>query len=250
MDPFEPDGALPFLGAGMNGGRPDFTTPSNNLIGRVEGWRIDQRSLNGGQDLDWMIFYRDEYPYCPQVGEIQVLAVDSFSRANLRVEVLGYPRTTVLNPSVTPLVLQSCSQAPVGSSSIDLGKDDFRDFYRIRSCSNAGPVNYRFEFRIIEPAFCFALSSVEGVVRDVRNNRASKGAYVYTDQNSVTFSSPDNGKFALTVFQRSDVILDFFAGDLESLGAVNIGPVAESDFITGVTLLGQPAGMIFYAGFE
>ena len=254
-DPFETDDALAFLGAGMDGGQPDFTTPFENQIGRIEGWRISGRQLDGNGDLDWIIFYGDEYPYCPVEAELRVIAEDNFARNNLRVEIIGYPRDFILNPGAAPLVLQSCGEAPVGDSTVTLTSvpgepSDFRTFYRLRSCSNSGPLNYRFEYRIIELGFCFAPSNIFGTVRDARNGRVVKGAYIYTDQNSVTFSGPADGEFQLLVFQDNAVILDFFAAGLESLGPVNIGPVSPSEFVEDVVLLGQPPGTVFFSGFE
>ncbi|MFK7955356.1 MAG: hypothetical protein AB8B96_04615 [Lysobacterales bacterium] len=256
VDPLEPDDALPFLGAGMNGGDPDFTFPSDNIIGRDEGWRISGRSLNGSQDRDWMIFYGDEYPYCEVRGELRIIPVGSNAAANLQVEVLGYARSSVIDSTVSPVILQSCSQAPRGGSTIELlndslvGRSDFRTFYRLRNCRNAGVVEYRFELEITQPGFCFALSNVEGNVRDIRNGRLIKGAYIFSNQNNVTFSSPETGQFGMFVSSGSNVVLDFFSGELESVGPVSIGSVAPSDYIPGVELLGQPAGMIFFSGFE
>ncbi len=255
-DPIEPDDALPFLGAGMNGGVPDFTVPSDNLIERDEGWRISGRSLDGSQDLDWMIFYGDEYPFCQVRGELRIIPVGSNAATNLQVEVLGFPRTSVIDSSVAPVVLQSCANAPRGSSTIELLNDsqinrsDFRTFYRLRNCRNSGAVEYRFELVITELGFCFALSNLEGSVRDIRNGRSINGAYIFSNQNSVAFSSPATGEFGMVVGSSNNVVLNFFAADLESVGPVSLGPVDAFDFIPGIELFGQPPGMIFFSGFE
>ncbi len=255
-DPFEPDDGFPLLGASLDGGQPDFTEPSGNIIGRVEGWIINERSLDGSQDLDWITFNRADYPYCEVEGELRIVPEGSFSRNNLRVEVLGYQLDSVLDANATPLTLQSCSQAPTGTTTIPLisdfliDRDDFRTFYRLRSCNGQSGLRYQFQYRITNPGFCNVGGNIEGTVRDVRNGAAIPGAYVFSNLNDTTFASPSDGEFKLFVTNSSDVILNFLSGNYSSVGSVNIGPVDAFDFVDDVTLWGLPAGVIFFSGFE
>ncbi|MEM7704120.1 MAG: hypothetical protein AAF358_01125 [Pseudomonadota bacterium] len=252
-DPFEPDDAQAFLGASMDGGQPDFIEDVGSFD-PVEGWRILGRQLDGSGDLDWQVFFRDQFQTCPVEVEVRVLAEDNFARNNLRVEILAFRRDLILNPSQAPTVLQSCAGAPVGDTAItfetSIFRDEFPTYYRVRSCSNSGSLNYRFEYRITSEVNCILSISVVGRVQDVRNGRVVPGAYVYSDENEITFSAPDSGVFELLTLQDDAVILDFFADGLESLGPVNIGPVSQGEAVIDVTLLGQPPGLIFFSGFE
>lgn len=251
-DPLEPDDAVALLGHSMDGGRPDFTEPSNNLIGRNEGWRVSGRELDGGSDRDWFIFNGSDYPYCQVEGEMRIIPVGG---ANLRVEVLGYPRDLLLNPATPPLTLQSCSQSPTGTTVITLLNDssqnrsDFRTFYRLRSCTNERGQRYRFEYRITNPGLCYAPGTVLGTVRDVRSGQPIPGAYVFSNLNDVTFSSPADGEFEMAVTSTSSIFLNFLAAGYLSLGSTNVGPVQPSDYIDNVVLWGQ-RDEIFFSGFE
>ncbi|MEM9531945.1 MAG: hypothetical protein AAGA23_13625 [Pseudomonadota bacterium] len=252
-DPLEPDDGFALFGHSMDGGQPDFTEPSNNPIGRIEGWRLSGRRLDGSSDLDWFIFNGSDYPYCQVEGEMRIIPEGGGS---LRVEVLGYPRDYLLNSGIAPLTLQSCSQSPTGTTTITLLNDssqnrsDFRTFYRLRSCTSQTGVRYRFEYRITNPGFCYAPGTVLGTVRDVRSGQPIPGAYIFSNLNDVTFSSPANGEFEMFVTSTSSIFLNFLAADYSSLGSTNVGPVEPFDYIENITLWGQPAGLIFFSGFE
>lgn len=250
--PFEPDDTAPYLGAPMDGAQADFEGPANPALreGNEPIWLIRDRNLSDGADLDWQVFYTDRYPFVATSGRIRIYGSDSFSQANLRVEVLGYPRDVAINPGATPIVLQSCGSAPTGTAVIELDRDDLRSFYRVRSCNAIGGLNYEFEYRFTSSGFGFAPSNVNGTVVDVRNGHVNRGAYVFSSQNGVTFTNPDDGRFEMLIISETPISLNFLTQGLESLGAVNLGAVPQGSFVDDVVLTGQPAGMIFFSGFE
>ncbi|MDJ0652962.1 MAG: hypothetical protein QNJ40_02330 [Xanthomonadales bacterium] len=251
-DPFEDDDLLPYLGATMDGGSPDFLGPVNPNLrdGREPVWVIPGRSLDGNSDLDWQVFLGAEYPFVPDTGRIRIYGTDAYSSANLRVEVLGYPSEIGVVPGAPSIVLQSCSTAPFGTTVIDIPRDDLRTFYRVRNCVNAPDVNYEFEYRFTQDSFGFRLSSVYGSVLDQRNGRPIAGAFVYSNDNTTTFSNLEDGTFEMLVVSDTNVVLDFVSRDSESVGSVSIGPVPFETFVEDVVLLGQPAGLVFFSGFE
>ena len=56
-----------------------------------------------------------------------------------------------------------------------------------------------------------------------------------------------------TLVRESQVgqsLLDFLAADRESVGPVNIGPIAPTEVVSMVVLDAVPAGLVFFSGFE
>ncbi|MEM9533869.1 MAG: hypothetical protein AAGA23_23325, partial [Pseudomonadota bacterium] len=99
-----------------------------------------------------------------------------------------------------------------------------------------------------EDIFCTLSRNVTGTVSDARSGRAV-AAYVFTNENTLTFTDAQ-GDFDLVVVGASNLILDALGPGLESAGAVTVGPVDFFDITPPVALTVQPAGLVFFSGFE
>ncbi|MEM9530152.1 MAG: hypothetical protein AAGA23_04485 [Pseudomonadota bacterium] len=252
-DPFEPDDLQPLIGAIINGAQPDFVFPPNlpePVLPDIERWLIEGRDLNTLTDIDWFVFFSDQYRFTPVAGQLRVLAADAVSQASLRVEVAAFVRESLVDLTVQPKILQSCLEAPVGDTVIDLEREDFLALYRLRACTGTRKLPYTFEFEITDREEKALLARLSGTVRDIRNNQPVTGAAVFTQTNEVAFSDLENGLWEFAMVESSDVLLDFLAVGLESEGPVSIGPVSETNVVDDVRLEAAPIGLIFFSSFE
>ncbi|MEM6574962.1 MAG: hypothetical protein AAF736_11870 [Pseudomonadota bacterium] len=263
-DPFEPDDLVPLAGALINGASPDFVFPPDidiNLeLPEIERWLIQGRDLATPLDIDWFVFYIDQYLFRPLAGQIRIIPTSTFSENNLRVEVATLSRDSLLNFTIVPSILQSCFESPVGESVVTLGEADFLAFYRVRGCpgflraaEQAGVEKqpYDFEFEVNDRERAPALvAKLSGTVRDIRNGQAVPGAAVFTQVNDITFGDPDTGLWRFATVNAPSIVLDFLAPGLDSTGPVDIGPVGPADTISNISLGAAPTGLIFFAGFE
>ncbi len=263
-DPFEPDDPFPLAGAIINGASPDFVFPPDfdiNLeLPEIERWLIQGRDLATPFDIDWFVFYIDQYLFRPLAGQIRIIPTSAFSENNLRVEVATLSRDSLLNFTIVPTILQSCFDSPVGESVINLGEADFLAFYSVRGCpgflraaeqAGADKQPYDVEFEVNDRERAPALvAKLSGTVRDIRNGRAIPGAAVFTQVNDITFGDPETGLWQFATVNAPSIILDFLAPGLESTGPVDIGPVGPADTISNISIGAAPAGLVFFAGFE
>ncbi len=263
-DPFEPDDLRPLAGGIINGAAPEVILPPDVDLDvelpDIERWTIEDRNFASALDIDWVVFYIDQYRFEPLAGQIRIVPTSVFSQQNLRVEIATFSRRSLLDFSIQPTILQSCADSPVGETVVNLTSLDFLALYRLRSCpgaqkhqgkggSQAQP--YEFEFEINERTEANnQLAKLSGNVRDLRNGQVVPGAAVFTQVNDITFGNPETGEWEFAAVSAPAVILDFLAADRESVGPVNIGPIAPTEVVSMVVLDAVPAGLVFFSGFE
>ncbi|MFK7956822.1 MAG: hypothetical protein AB8B96_12085 [Lysobacterales bacterium] len=263
-DPFEPDDLRPLAGGIINGATPDIVLPPDiDLtveLPDIERWTIEGRDFADALDIDWVIFYIDQYRFEPLAGQIRIAPANAFSQENLRVEVVTFNRRSLLDFSILPTILQSCADAPVGESIVNLTELDFFALYRFRRCPGVQkqggkgelePQPYDLEFEISDRTEANnQLAKLSGNVRDVRSDKVVPGTAVFTQVNDITFGNPETGEWEFAAVNAPIIVLDFLAADIESIGPLNIGPVAPTQVVSMINLQAAPAGLVFFSGFE